>query len=127
MGGKWRRSLRLRDLSEDGGVLISKLNGVLLIGKLPGLAMAASEEMRPVPSVEEPEGADIAYKEELSLRLITCFTGLPSHNATTSRRLFLEPRTTYIVYIQPVRQCENTPRRPAELAEDGEVKLARQM
>ena len=72
-------------------MLISKLNGVLLIGKLPGLAMAASEEMRPVPSVEEPEGADIAYKEELSLRLITCFTGLPSHNATTSRRLFLEP------------------------------------
>ena len=75
MGGKWRRSLRLRDLSEDGGVLISKLNGVLLIGKLPGLAMAASEDMRPVPSVEEPEGADIAYKREVSLRLITCFTG----------------------------------------------------
>jgi len=25
--------------------------------------------------VEEPEGADIAYKREVSLRLITCFTG----------------------------------------------------
>ena len=36
-------------------MLISMVNGVLLIGKLPGLAMAASEDMRPVPSVEEPE------------------------------------------------------------------------
>ena len=44
-------------------MLISMVNGVLLIGKLPGLAMAASEDMRPVPSVEEPEGADITYKE----------------------------------------------------------------
>ena len=67
------------------------VHGVLLIGKLPGLAMAASEDMRPVPSVEEPEGADITYKREVSLRLITCFTGLPSHNATTVLRLFLEP------------------------------------
>ena len=49
----------------------------------------------------------------------------PKH--TTSKRLFLEPRTTYIIYILPVRLSKNTPRRPAELAEDGEVKLARQM
>ena len=45
-------------------MLISMVNGVLLIGKLPGLAMAASEDMRPVPSVEEPEGADITYNEK---------------------------------------------------------------
>ena len=56
-------------------MLISMVNGVLLIGKLPGLAMAASEDMRPVPSVEEPEGADITYKEKVTIRLITCFTG----------------------------------------------------
>jgi len=64
MGGRWRRSLRLRDLSEDGGVLISNLNGVLLIGRLPGFAMAASEDERvPTPSVEVPEGADMLTRE----------------------------------------------------------------
>jgi hypothetical protein len=48
-------------------VLISTENGELLIGSVPGLAMAASEvERRPVPSVEEPEGANIPRKEELA-------------------------------------------------------------
>jgi len=41
------------------------VNGVFEIGKLPGLAMAASEEVRPVPSVEEPEGADMPTKRKL--------------------------------------------------------------
>ena len=59
-------------------MLISMVNGVLLIGKLPGLAMAASEDMRLVPSVEEPEGADITYKENVTLRLTTCLTGVPT-------------------------------------------------
>ena len=64
MGGRWRRSLKLRDLSEDGGVLISKLKGVLLIGRLLGFAMAASEDERvPTPSVEVPEGADMPTRE----------------------------------------------------------------
>ena len=54
---------------------MSTQNGELLIGSVPGLAMAASEDMRPVPSVEEPEGADITYKENVTLRLITCLTG----------------------------------------------------
>jgi len=41
--------------------------GELLIGSVPGLAMAASEvSTRPVPSVEEPEGADILPKEKLA-------------------------------------------------------------
>ena len=46
---------------------MSTENGELLIGSVPGLAMAMSEEsMRPVPSVEEPEGADILPKEKLA-------------------------------------------------------------
>jgi len=50
--------------------------GESLIGNVPGFAMAASEiERLPVPSVEEPEGADIPRKGEVTLRLITCFTG----------------------------------------------------
>ena len=84
-------------------MLMSMENVVSEIGKAPGFAMAASEETGiPGPSGEVPEGADMPTKENVTLRLITCFTGLPSHNATTSRRLFLEPRTTYIVYTQPV-------------------------
>ena len=55
---------------------MSTENGELFIGNVPGFAMAASEAgLQPVPSVEEPEGADIPRKEEVSLRLITCFTG----------------------------------------------------
>ena len=65
------------------------VNGVLLIGKLPGLAMAASEEMRPVPSVEEPEGADITYKEKVTIRLITCFTGHLAKSNQHYRACFL--------------------------------------
>ena len=38
--------------------------GPFSIGKFPGLAMAASEVNAPVPSVEEPEGADIPTKKE---------------------------------------------------------------
>ena len=38
--------------------------GPFSIGNEPGLAMAASEEIGPVPSVEEPEGADIPTKKE---------------------------------------------------------------
>ena len=56
-------------------MLISIVTGVFAIGKLPGLAMAASEEVSPVPSVEEPEGADMPRKEKVTLRLITCLTG----------------------------------------------------
>jgi hypothetical protein len=45
-------------------VLISTENGVSAIGNVPGFAMAASEDERvPLPSVEEPEGADIPTKE----------------------------------------------------------------
>ena len=44
--------------------MVSVENGVSAIGKVPGFAIAASEEIRPVPSVEEPEGADIAYLEK---------------------------------------------------------------
>jgi len=41
--------------------------GELLIGNVPGLAMAASEvSTRPVPSVEEPEGADIPTRKKLA-------------------------------------------------------------
>ena len=38
--------------------------GSLSIGSIPGFAMAASEVNAPVPSVEEPEGADIPTKKE---------------------------------------------------------------
>ena len=65
---RWRRSLKLKllDLSEPGGVLISTLNGEIAIGSVPGFAMAASEDERvPFPAVEEPEGADIPTKEKL--------------------------------------------------------------
>ena len=63
-GGKWRRSLKLLDLSEPVGVLMSIGNGVSETGRFTGFAMAASEETRvPWPSVEEPEGADIPIKE----------------------------------------------------------------
>ena len=73
-------------------MLMSMGNVVSEIGKAPGFAMAASEETGiPGPSGEVPEGADMPTKENVTLRLITCFTGLHSHNATTSRRLFLEP------------------------------------
>ena len=34
------------------------------IGSTTGVAMAASEEFAPLPSVEEPEGADIPTKKE---------------------------------------------------------------
>ena len=71
---------------------MSTEKGESLIGNVPGFAMAASEAERfPVPSVQEREGADIPTKEEVTLRLITCFTGLPTHKITTSRRCFLEP------------------------------------
>ena len=40
--------------------------GPSLIGNIPGFAMAASEVNAPVPSVEEPEGADIPTKRELA-------------------------------------------------------------
>ena len=63
--GKWRLSLKLRDLSEPGGVLISIEKGELLIGNVPGFAMAASEAERwLVPSVEKPEGADIPIERK---------------------------------------------------------------
>ena len=35
------------------------------IGSTTGLAMAESEANAPVPSVEEPEGADIPKKKEI--------------------------------------------------------------
>ena len=69
------------------------VNGVLLIGKLPGLAMAASEDMRPVPSVEEPEGADIPTKEEVRLTADNLFDRHNSLKTTAITRLFLEPCT----------------------------------
>ena len=46
-GGKWRRSRKL------------------LIGSVTGIAMAASEDADPFPSVEVPEGADILAKREV--------------------------------------------------------------
>jgi hypothetical protein len=60
---------------------MSTEKGESLIGNVPGFAMAASEiERLPVPSVEEPEGADIPRKGEVTLtadnlfdRLNTCF------------------------------------------------------
>ena len=60
----WQRSLKLLDLSDSGGVLMSMEMGPSSIGSTTGLAMAASEEIAPVPSVEEPEGADIPTKKE---------------------------------------------------------------
>ena len=59
--------------------------------------------------------------------LVVVFDRLNNPKVTAITRLFLEPRTTYIVNILPVRLSKNTPRRPAELTEDGEVKLDRQM
>ena len=60
---------------------MSTEKGESLIGNVPGFAMAASESERlPAPSVEEPEGADIPRKGEVTLtadnlfdRLNTCF------------------------------------------------------
>ena len=43
---------------------MSMVTGPSSIGSIPGLAMAASEDNAPVPSVEEPEGADIPTKKE---------------------------------------------------------------
>ena len=72
---------------------MSTENGELLIGNVPGLAMATSEVgTRPVPSVEEPEGADIPRKEEVSLRLIyNLFYRQDSLKAPASAACFLEP------------------------------------
>ena len=55
----WRRSRRLLDFSEAVGVLMSAVKGELAIGSVAGLAMATSEEIALLPSVEEAEGADI--------------------------------------------------------------------
>ena len=40
-------------------MLMSAVKGELAIGSVAGLAMAASEEIAPLPSVEVAEGADI--------------------------------------------------------------------
>ena len=66
--------------------------GELLIGNVPGLAMAASEvSTRPVPSVEEPEGADIPTKEEVRLTADNLLNRHNSLKTTAITRLFLEP------------------------------------
>ena len=66
--------------------------GELLIGNVPGLAMAASEvSTRPVPSVEEPEGADIPTKEEVRLTADNLFDRLNNLKAPASATCFLEP------------------------------------
>ena len=43
---------------------MSMVTGPSSIGSTTGLAMAASEDSAPLPSVEEPEGADIPTKKE---------------------------------------------------------------
>ena len=96
-GGKWRLSLRLRDLSEPVGVLISTEKGVSEIGKAPGFAMAASEETGiPGPSVEEPEGADMPTKENVTIRLITCFTGKSTNMQQQLAPVFLSQCNTVV-------------------------------
>ena len=75
---------------------MSTEKGASDIGKFPGFAMATSEDMRPVPSVEEPEGADIPTKGDVSLRLITCFTGLPTTNTQKVDACFLSQCNTVV-------------------------------
>ena len=71
-----RRSRRFLDFSDPVGVLMSAVKGELAIGSVAGLATATSEEFAPWPSVDVAEGADILPSKKVSLRLITCFTGL---------------------------------------------------
>lgn len=72
--------------------------------------MAASEiERLPVPSVEEPDGADIPRKGEVTLRLITCFTG---QLASIQQQLAPHNEYRYIyfffyIYIHPVKPSKN--------------------
>ena len=55
---------------------MSTENGELLIGSVPGLAMAASEAgIRPVPRWKNPRGQTYLQRKKLRLRLITCLTG----------------------------------------------------
>jgi len=63
------------------------------IGKCPGFAMAASEDMRPVPSVEEPEGADIPIKGDMCYTADNLFDRQNSLNTTAIHACFLEPYT----------------------------------
>jgi len=72
-------------------VLISKLNGVSVIGKLPGFAMAASEDERvPTPSVEVPEGGRHAYKRK-GVTADNLFDRLNNLKVTAIALVFLEP------------------------------------
>ena len=72
-------------------MLISKLNGVSVIGKFPGFAMAASEDERvPTPSVEVPEGADMPTREK-GVTADNLFYRLTRHKATRCATVFLEP------------------------------------
>ena len=73
-------------------MLMSTENGASDIGKFPGFAMAASEvSKRPVPSVEEPEGADMPIKGDMCVTADNLFYRLTRHNATANALVLLEP------------------------------------
>ena len=91
-GGKWRRSLRLLDLSEPVGVLMSMENGASEIGNVTGFAMAASVELRvPLPSVEAPKGADIPTKKSSYDTADNLFYRSTSRKLPAIEHCFLEP------------------------------------
>ena len=73
---------------------MSTVNGESAIGSATGIAMAASEDADPFPSVEVPEGADILPKERKK-RLITCLTG---ETANTRQQVYT------LVLLQPCAQ-----------------------
>ena len=73
---------------------MSTVNGESEIGSVTGIAMAASEETVPFPSVEVPESADILPSEKKELTADNLFDRLsnlktPSFCVST----FLEPST----------------------------------
>jgi len=92
---------------------MSTENVVSEIGKTPGFAMAASEKTgMPGPSGEVPEGADMPTKENVTLRLITCFTGRTTTKQQHLDACFLSHNNTgirvmYNVYtVRPINNKE---------------------
>ena len=73
-------------------MLISKLNGVSVIGKLPGFTMAASEDERGSlrPRWKFPRGADMPTKRK-GVTADNLFDRLNNLKVTAIALVFLEP------------------------------------
>ena len=67
---------------------MSTVNGESAIGSATGIAMAASEDADPFPSVEVPEGADILPKERNELTADNLFDRQNGQKSATVARLF---------------------------------------